>query len=62
VLELRAGALDGVINGGVDLVLDRTVACPTCRHDVSPMPVSDTQHRPGRWAGADARLNAAVAA
>jgi hypothetical protein len=30
--QLRAGALDGVIDGRIDLVLDGAVACPTGCH------------------------------
>jgi len=58
VAQLCAGPLDGVIDSGVDLILDGAVACPTCRHDVSPMPVSGHQHRPGPTRPADVGLNA----
>ena len=37
VAQLRTGALNGVVDGRVDLVLDGAVTCPTCGHDVSPM-------------------------
>jgi hypothetical protein len=57
VAQLRAGALDRVIHGRVDLVLDGAVACPPCGHAASPIPLPERQHRSGRATSVYGRLN-----